>query len=80
MWSGVPEGARARYNLGVVLEDRGRPGEALAAYREAIGLDGSLAPAHFNLSRLCEARGDEADALSHLAAYKRLLQRSQTEG
>ena len=56
-----------------MLEDLGRPEEAAAAYEEALCLDGSLATAHFNLSRLCEARGDDAEALGHLLAYKRLL-------
>ena len=68
-----PEGGRPQYNLGVVLEDQGREAEAIAAYRRALVLDEALATAHFNLSRLYESRGNEPAALSHLAAYKRLL-------
>lgn len=70
-----PRSARAFYNLGVALEDRGlRPG-AVAAYEAALRLDGDLAVAHFNLSRLFEAEGRKTEALSHLAEYKRLIQR-----
>ena len=72
------EGARAHYNLGVVLEDQGREAEAIAAYRKALSLDDDLATAHFNLSRLLESRGSQAGALSHLAAYKRLLGQGET--
>ena len=71
-------GARAHYNLGVVLEDQGREAEAVAAYRKALSLNDALATAHFNLSRLYESRGNESAALSHLAAYKRLLGRGET--
>ena len=70
-----PESARAFYNLGVALEDQGlRPG-AIEAYQAALRLDTGLAVAHFNLSRLFEAEGRKADALNHLAAYKRLIER-----
>jgi tetratricopeptide (TPR) repeat protein len=72
--------ARALYNLGVVLEDQRRADEAMAAYRDALRVDEALAAAHFNLSRLCEGAGDEAEALNHLAAYKRLLERGQAAG
>jgi tetratricopeptide (TPR) repeat protein len=68
---------RARYNLGVVLEDQDRGDEAVEAYREALRVDEDLAAAHFNLSRLHERRGEDEDALSHLAAYKRLLRRGE---
>ncbi|MGD2047079.1 MAG: tetratricopeptide repeat protein [Gemmatimonadota bacterium] len=70
-----PQGARARYNLGVALEDQGRPDQAIEAYRDALEVDETLAAAHFNLSRLLEAEGEEAEALNHLATYKRLLER-----
>ena len=49
------------------------PTLAIDEYRAAITADESLAAAHFNLARLLEAGGREAEALSHLAAYKRLL-------
>jgi Tfp pilus assembly protein PilF len=75
----APLDGRARYNLGVALEDQGRGAEAEDAYLDAIRVDESLAAAHFNLSRLLEARGEDALALSHLAAYKRLLDRGDAE-
>lgn len=70
-----PESARAFYNLGVALEDRERKPAALEAYEAALRLDPGLAVAHFNASRLHEAQGHEAEALRHLAAYKRILDR-----
>ncbi|GMV06565.1 MAG: hypothetical protein AMXMBFR53_28410 [Gemmatimonadota bacterium] len=72
-----PSSARAAYNLGVVLEDQGRAEEAERAYRGALDLDPDLAVAHFNLSRLHEAAGRSADALGHLASYKRILDRGE---
>ncbi len=74
-----PENARAFYNLGVVLEDRGHSTGAADAYEAALRLDPNLAAAHFNLSRLCETGGREAEALAHLADYKRILRRAETE-
>lgn len=70
-----PASARAFYNLGVALEDQARRSGAVEAYEAALRLDPELAVAHFNLSRLFEALGRPADALSHLAAYKRILDR-----
>ena len=69
-----PHSARALYNLGVTLDDQGLGSAAGAAYQKALELDPFLAVAHFNLSRLFEAEGRKADALSHLATYKRLLE------
>lgn len=62
----------------MVLEDQNRDAEAIAAYRKALDADAALATAHFNLSRLYESRGNEAGALGHLAAYKRLLATDET--
>ncbi len=70
-----PASARAFYNLGVALEDQGRGPAASEAYEAALRLDPGLAVAHFNLFRLCEATGRQTDALAHLAAYKRILER-----
>lgn len=70
-----PESARAFYNLGVALEDQGATTGAVEAYEAAIRLDRDLAVAHFNLSRLLEADGRKPEALSHLAEYKRILDR-----
>jgi len=70
-----PSSARAFYNLGVALEDQGRGPAAAEAYEAALRLNPELAVAHFNLSRLCETAGRQTDALAHLAAYKRILER-----
>jgi tetratricopeptide (TPR) repeat protein len=67
-------GALAQYNLGVALEDQGLADEALLAYARAIAADPDLADAHYNASRLLERMGKKADALRHLAAYRRLTQ------
>ncbi len=72
-----PSSARASYNLGVALEDLGRPAAAADAYRAALRLDPDLAVAHFNLSRLHEVAGRKAEALGHLASYKRILDRGE---
>jgi tetratricopeptide (TPR) repeat protein len=66
--------ATASFNLGVALEDEGLHDEALLAYARAIEADGALADAHHNLARLLERLGRKADALRHLAAYRRLVQ------
>ena len=64
--------ALAAFNLGVALEDQELPDEALLAYARAIEADRSLADAHFNASRLLERIGRKAEALRHLAEYRRL--------
>jgi tetratricopeptide (TPR) repeat protein len=68
----APHRALAAFNLGVALEDQGLPDEALLAYARAIEADRSLADAHYNASRLLERIGRKADALRHLAEYRRL--------
>lgn len=65
--------ALASFNLGVALEDQGLDDEALLAYARAIEADAALADAHYNASRLLEKLGRGADALRHLAAYRRLV-------
>jgi tetratricopeptide (TPR) repeat protein len=67
------------FNLGVVLEDLGRPEEAVATYEQALALDMQLADAHYNLARQIErsarATGDELmlrRALRHLKQYREL--------
>ncbi|MDA1102756.1 MAG: tetratricopeptide repeat protein [Gemmatimonadetes bacterium] len=74
--SADPRSARALYNLGVVLEDQDLRIGAVEAYEAALRLDSDLAVAHFNLSRLLEAEGKKTEALSHLAAYKRIIDRA----
>jgi hypothetical protein len=43
------------------------------AYRNALALDPSFADAHFNLARLYERAGQSKNALRHLLAYRRLI-------
>lgn len=64
--------ALAAFNLGVALEDQRLDDEALLAYARALEADPSLADAHFNASRILERIGRRADALRHLAEYRRL--------
>ncbi len=74
-----PAGGQALYwfNLGVVVEDRGRHAEAIAAYERALELDGTLADAHFNLARQLERAAGSNElvlrrAVRHLARYRDL--------
>jgi Flp pilus assembly protein TadD len=64
--------ARLLFNLGVLLEDRGRHSEAMAAYRQALTHDPGMADAHYNLSLLHDAAGEEQAAFRHLLTYRRL--------
>ncbi len=68
------------FNLGVVLEDTGRNAEAIGCYERAVGIDASLADAHFNLARQFEQvgrrGGDELvmrRAVRHLKRYRDLV-------
>lgn len=63
------------FNLAVLLEDMGRPGEAMQAYRQALDLDPDLADAHFNLARLHELAGNRRESFRHLLAYRRVSER-----
>jgi len=65
----------ARFDLAVALEDQQRVEEARAAYLVCLAKDPACAEAHYNLARLCERAGALADALRHLMAYRRLVQR-----
>ena len=69
------EHGTAAFNLGVALEDLGRLEEAAAAYLRAIEVDARCADAHYNLSRICERLAQPREALRHLRAYKRLIER-----
>jgi tetratricopeptide (TPR) repeat protein len=71
------------FNLGVVLEDREQCDSAIAAYQQAVALDGELGEAHLNLARLLDSRGrgqgvagDLQAAVRHLAVYRRLSARA----
>jgi len=55
-----------------LLEDRGRAKEAANAYRAALNAEPTLADAHFNLARLCEAQGLRREALRHWSALRKL--------
>lgn len=63
------------FNLGILLEDLHREEEAIAAYRDALAQDPALHDAHFNLARLHERAQQPRDALRHLLAFRRHLQR-----
>lgn len=65
----------ALYNLGCALEDRGDVEGAIDAYRRAVRLQPSYAEAHFNLARIFEHTGRAAEALRHLADYRRLKEK-----
>ena len=67
-----PASSLGWYNLGVLLEDRGHPDEALPCYERAVRADASLADAHYNLALLYERTGRKQDALRHFAIFKRL--------
>lgn len=67
------------FNLAVSVEDQGRTAEAIELYQHALGLDPTLADAHFNLARLYELTGrrtmDELAlrrAVNHLVRYRDL--------
>jgi tetratricopeptide (TPR) repeat protein len=60
------------FNFAVLLEDMHRSDDAEAAYRGALAVAPDLADAHFNLARLCEARGLRQDAVRHLSAFRKL--------
>jgi tetratricopeptide (TPR) repeat protein len=63
-----PEDAVIRFNLGNVLDELGRHGEAEIAYTQAIERSPDLADAWFNLGLLQEKLGRAAEALS---SYRR---------
>jgi tetratricopeptide (TPR) repeat protein len=68
-----PDDETAAFNLGVVLEDLGRLGEAIEAYERAIALDPASTDAHYNAALLYERQGNQASAVRHLKAYRRLV-------
>jgi protein O-GlcNAc transferase len=63
---------RAQLGLGLSAEALGKPEEAEAAYRAAIGADASFAEAHNNLALLLRDRGDDAAAIQELEEAARL--------
>ena len=71
--SARPDDTTAAFNLGVALEDMGKPRSALEAYEKAVSLDPENADAHFNAASLCERLGRPAAALRHLKIYRDLV-------
>ena len=71
-----PNDAVAAFNLGVALEDTGKLPEALLEYQKAVRLEPDNADAHFNAASLAERLGRDAEAVRHLAAYRKLTRRS----
>ena len=63
----------AAFNLGVALEDRGRPRDAAQAYERALASDPEFLDAHYNLGLLYGKLGRIAAAIRHLSAYKQAL-------
>jgi len=59
-------GARMVTNLGQLAMQDGRPGEALALFREALAKEPSLALAHFNIATVAYAQKDYDTALAEL--------------
>ncbi len=53
-------------NLGVVLDQIGRPDEALKSHRAALALDPGIATAHFHVGKLLVNADRAAEALEHL--------------
>ncbi|HEY4138158.1 MAG TPA: tetratricopeptide repeat protein [Casimicrobiaceae bacterium] len=60
------------FNLAVLHEDLERSDEAIDGYRAAVAAASDFADAHFNLARLCEARGLNREALRHWSAFRKL--------
>ncbi len=65
----------ALYNLGVLLEDTGRPIEAIESYLAVIAVDPAFAEAHYNLARLYEMQGNTPHMIRHLRQYRTLTSR-----
>jgi tetratricopeptide (TPR) repeat protein len=59
-----PEYSQIRLILGLVLEDNGQEEDAMAAFREAIGLRGDSAEARYCLSRALRKKGELDAALT----------------
>ena len=66
--------ATAAFDLGVALQDLGRHGAAIEAYRLAVEIDPDCADAYFNLAVLYEGLGEKAAAIHSLKSYRSLRQ------
>ena len=66
-----PDYAEAHNNLGIALNDQGKPDEAVACYRRALELKPDYAEAHNNLGIACKEQGKLDEAV---ACYRRALE------
>jgi tetratricopeptide (TPR) repeat protein len=67
-----PTFAKARFQLGTVLEDQSHPEEALMEFREAARLDPLYPEPHMAMARILHKMGREADAKAEAETYQRL--------
>jgi tetratricopeptide (TPR) repeat protein len=67
-----PEFAKARFQLGTVLEDQGKPESALVELRGAARLDATYAEPHMALARIYHKLGRETEARDEVQTYLRL--------
>ena len=67
-----PEFAKARFQLGTVLEDQGKPEAALVELRGAARLDATYAEPHMALARIYHKLGRETEARDEVQTYLRL--------
>lgn len=67
-----PKFAKAHFQLGTVLEDSGRPEEALAELEEAANLNATYAEPHMAMARILHRLGQEAEAKKEVETYRRL--------
>lgn len=74
----APDDPIPLFNLGVLMDDRGRRDEAIGFYRRALERDPEFADAHYNLGLLYEAMGRRSQAITHLRAARRLYDRNGT--
>lgn len=67
----APENARAHYNVGTLLRSRGRPDEAIDAYRRSLEIAPERPRTHYNLANALKARGELDASMVH---YRRCLE------
>ena len=67
-----PDCLEAHFNLGNLLHDLGRFGEAERCYREALRIDAGFADAHFYLAVALEKQRRSGEARPHWKRYQEL--------
>jgi len=77
---GDPRFAQGHYQLGVVLEKKGRPAEAVQELEQATGLDPSYPEPQYALARLYRRSGDAEKADRALAAFQKLKKEKSQAG